>query len=90
MIDSIRFKYFRHPPYSPDNDPNRYTSFYVRLVTFTLLEIWKQAIFDIFVTETMKIVSNSDGLFYIDICNKKIHRHMACVCTGRDHVEQIL
>ena len=71
VIDSSRFKCFRHPPYSPDNGPNGYQSFYVRLVTFKLLEIRKQANFcDIFVTETMKTVSIFDGLFYIDICNK--------------------
>ena len=54
VIDSIRFKCFKHPPYSPDNGPNRYPRFYVRLVTFKLLEIRKQANF---VMETMKIVS---------------------------------
>ena len=69
VIDSIRFKCFGHPPYSPDNGPNRYLSFYVRLVTFKLLEIWKHGR-PIFVSETMKIISNFDGLFYMDICNK--------------------
>ena len=44
VTDSIRFKCFRHPPYSPDNGSNRYPSFCVRLVTFKLLIIWKQAI----------------------------------------------
>ena len=45
VINSIRLKCFRHNPYSPDNGPNRYLSFYVKLVTLKLLEIWKQANF---------------------------------------------
>ena len=40
-------------------------------------------------TETMKIVSYFAEQFYINIYNKWIHRHMSCVCTGSDYVEQL-
>ena len=41
------------------------------------------------VTETTEIFLYFDEQFYIDIYNKWIHRHMTCVYTGGEYVEQI-
>ena len=76
MIESIRFKCFRHSPYSPDNGP---IDIRVFMLDKSHLSSWKfgnRPFFDIFVTETMKIVSTSDGLFYIEKGSKQVNKYL--------------